>query len=166
VQLGQPGPWLERLPHFRLDFLPSSGDELQSEWFVADRHAADAWAALTRLGDVVAPALQVSEVRAIAPDPFWLSPTRGEPTVAFHFTWVSDWDVVAPAVAAVEAERSDEPEPADESDEPEPAEEPDRQTAAAPEPAPEPPAASEAAHEPAHEPAQKKIPEGGSLFDL
>ncbi len=104
VQLGQPGPWLERLPHFRLEFMPSSGDELQSEFFVASRHAADAWAALSGLTETLAPALQVSEVRAVAADPFWLSPTRGEPTVAFHFTWVSDRSVVDPAVAAVEAE--------------------------------------------------------------
>jgi xylitol oxidase len=104
VQLGQPGPWLERLPHFRLDFLPSSGDELQSEYFVAERHATEAWTTLTRLSDVVAPALQVSEVRAVAADPLWLSPTRGEQTVAFHFTWVSDPDVVRPAVEAVESE--------------------------------------------------------------
>ena len=33
-QLGVPGPWHDRLPHFRLEFTPSSGEELQSEYFV------------------------------------------------------------------------------------------------------------------------------------
>ena len=34
-QLGVPGRWHARLPHFKLEFTPSSGDELQSEYFVA-----------------------------------------------------------------------------------------------------------------------------------
>jgi xylitol oxidase len=107
VQQGQPGPWDERLPHFRLDFLPSSGDELQSEYFVAAEHASAAWERLAAMGDRMAPVLQVSEVRAVAGDPFWLSPTRGEATVAFHFTWVSDAEAVAPVVEAVEAALAD-----------------------------------------------------------
>ena len=102
LQMGEPGPWDERLPHFRLEFMPSSGDELQSEYFVAARHAPAVWSALCGLRETLAPVLQVSEVRAVAPDPFWLSPTRGEDAVAFHFTWTSDADAVAGAVAAVE----------------------------------------------------------------
>ncbi|CAA9337343.1 MAG: hypothetical protein AVDCRST_MAG72-604 [uncultured Nocardioidaceae bacterium] len=104
VQMGQAGPWNERLPHFRLDFMPSSGDELQSEFWVAARHASDAWTALSGLRDRIAPVLQILEVRAIAADPCWLSPTRGEPTVAFHLTWVSDADAVRAAVTALESE--------------------------------------------------------------
>jgi len=34
-QMGMRGPWHERLPHFRMDHTPSSGEELQSEYFVA-----------------------------------------------------------------------------------------------------------------------------------
>jgi xylitol oxidase len=102
VQMGEPGPWDERLPHFRLDFMPSSGDELQSEYFVEARHAPAVWSALRGLRESLAPVLLVSEVRAIAPDAFWLSPTRGEDAVAFHFTWTSDAEAVARAVAAVE----------------------------------------------------------------
>ena len=102
LQMGEPGPWDERLPHFRLEFMPSSGDELQSEYFVAARHAPAVWSALCGLRETLAPVLQVSEVRAVAPDPFWLSPTRGEDAVAFHFTWTSEADAVAGAVAAVE----------------------------------------------------------------
>jgi xylitol oxidase len=103
VQMGEPGPWDERLPHFRLEFMPSSGDELQSEYFVAASHAPAAWKALCGRRETLAPVLQVSEVRAVAPDAFWLSPTRGEETVAFHFTWISYADAVARAVASVEA---------------------------------------------------------------
>jgi xylitol oxidase len=33
-QMGVPGPWYERLPHFRIGFTPSAGKELQSEYFV------------------------------------------------------------------------------------------------------------------------------------
>ena len=33
-QLGVPGPWFERLPHFRPEFTPSAGDELQSEYLL------------------------------------------------------------------------------------------------------------------------------------
>ena len=49
-QLGVPGPWLDRLPHFRLDHTPSHGDELQSEFFVPREHAVAAFAALDTFG--------------------------------------------------------------------------------------------------------------------
>lgn len=101
-QMGEPGPWAERLPHFRFDALPSSGDELQSEYFVAATHAGAVWRELRDLGEVLAPVLQVSEVRAVAPDALWLSPTRGEPTVAFHFTWIRDEAAVRPVVEKLE----------------------------------------------------------------
>ncbi len=106
VQMGRPGPWDERLPHFRLDFVPSSGSELQSEYFVAAEHATRAWHELLRMGPTLALVLQISEVRAVAPDPLWLSPTRGEPTVAFHFTWVADAAAVNPVVSEVESRLS------------------------------------------------------------
>lgn len=40
VQSGVPGPWHERLPHFRPDFTPSSGAELQSELILPARRPA------------------------------------------------------------------------------------------------------------------------------
>ena len=44
---GRPGPWHERLPHFRPDFPPSvGGDELQSEYFVPRRDGVAALEAL------------------------------------------------------------------------------------------------------------------------
>ena len=33
-QLGRPGPWHDRLPHFRMGFTPSAGEELQSEYLL------------------------------------------------------------------------------------------------------------------------------------
>ncbi|RKN37063.1 FAD-binding protein [Streptomyces hoynatensis] len=101
-QLGVPGPWHERLPHFRPEFTPSRGEELQSEVFLPRRAAGEAIAALRGLGGALAPVLQVSEVRTIAADELWLSPAQGRDSVAFHFTWVKDAEAVAPAVAAVE----------------------------------------------------------------
>lgn len=88
AQLGEPGPWHERLPHFRADFTPSVGRELQSEYFVAREHAADALAALARLdfGDL----LLTSEIRTVAADEQWLSPTFERASAAFHFTWRQD----------------------------------------------------------------------------
>ena len=41
-QMGVAGPWYERLPHFRMGFTPSSGKELQSEYFVPRRNAVEA----------------------------------------------------------------------------------------------------------------------------
>ena len=106
-QLGAVGPWHARLPHFRLEFTPSSGEELQSEWFVAREDAVAALQSLEDLRDRIAPLLQIHELRAIAADPLWLSPSAGRDTVALHFTWVKDEVAVAPVVAAVEDRLAD-----------------------------------------------------------
>ncbi|MGH3266094.1 MAG: FAD-binding protein, partial [Trebonia sp.] len=89
-QGGVPGPWHERLPHFRPDFTPSFGDELQSEYLVARRDGPAALDAISRVRDRLAPVLLTSEVRTIAADDLWLSPTYGRDSVAFHFTWIKD----------------------------------------------------------------------------
>ncbi len=86
-QMGQPGPWHERLPHFRLEFTPSSGEELQSEYFVPRRHAVDAIMAIQKLGPQVGPHILISEIRTIAADQLWLSPCYQDPCIAIHFTW-------------------------------------------------------------------------------
>lgn len=87
AQRGVPGPWHERLPHFRMEFTPSHGDELQSEYLVPREHAPAALRAVRALGDRVAPLLLVSEVRTIAPDDLWLSTAYGRESVGIHFTW-------------------------------------------------------------------------------
>ncbi|MFG1815190.1 D-arabinono-1,4-lactone oxidase [Kribbella sp. NPDC049174] len=101
-QGGVPGPWNERLPHFRLEFTPSNGDELQSEYFVPREKAAEAFEVLRALGNQIAPVIQVSEVRTIAADELWLSPSQGRDTVALHFTWIQDEAAVLPVVTALE----------------------------------------------------------------
>ena len=102
-QLGHPGPWHERLPHFRLEFTPSAGEELQSEYLVARDVAVPAIEALFALGNQIAPVLQIAEIRTMAADDLWLSMAYGRDTVAFHFTWVQDDAAVTPVVAAIEA---------------------------------------------------------------
>ncbi|QNE23216.1 FAD-binding protein [Kribbella qitaiheensis] len=101
-QGGVRGPWNERLPHFRLEFTPSNGEELQSEYFVPRDRAAEAFTELRALGNQMAGLLQVSEIRTIAADDLWLSPSQGRDTVALHFTWVPDQQAVMPVLAELE----------------------------------------------------------------
>jgi xylitol oxidase len=86
-QLGVPGPWYDRLPHFRLEFTPSSGEEIQSEYFVPRAKVSEALAVLRKLGPQLAPVLQVCEMRTVAGDDLWLSMAYGGDCVGFHFTW-------------------------------------------------------------------------------
>ena len=102
-QLGVPGRWSDRLPHFRMGFTPSSGDELQSELLVPRVHAVDALRAVHALADIVTPVLLVSELRMVAADRLWMSPQHGTDTLAIHFTWRPDPGGVDRALAAVEA---------------------------------------------------------------
>ena len=103
-QAGVPGPWHERLPHFRLGFTPSSGVELQSEYLLPRRAAVPAIEALAGLGDLLAPVLQISEIRTVAADDAWLSTAYHQDSVAFHFTWILDPGAVRPVIAAIERE--------------------------------------------------------------
>ena len=101
-QLGLPGPWLERMPHFRMEFTPSSGDELQSEYLVPRANALEALRALDTISDDIARVLQISEIRTVAADELWLSPCYRTDVIAFHFTWIPDWSAVSPVLAAIE----------------------------------------------------------------
>lgn len=101
-QFGVPGPWHERLPHFRAEFTPSSGAELQSEYLLPRPHALAALGALDAIREHIAPLLQICEVRTVAADRQWLSPAYGRDTVALHFTWVEDTAAVLPVVRRVE----------------------------------------------------------------
>ncbi len=101
-QQGSPGPWHERLPHFRLDFTPSSGAELQSEYLVPRQLGVAALEAIASLHERLAPVLQISEIRTVAPDNLWMSPSYRRDTVGLHFTWVNDVRAVTPVIAAIE----------------------------------------------------------------
>jgi xylitol oxidase len=101
-QLGVPGPWHERLPHFRAEFTPSSGEEIQSEYLLPRSAALDALNALDGIRETVAGVLQTCEVRTVAADTQWLSPAHGRDSVALHFTWVRDETAVLPVVRRLE----------------------------------------------------------------
>jgi xylitol oxidase len=106
-QLGVAGPWSDRLPHFRMGFTPSSGEELQSEYHLPRGRAVAALEALRGIGDRLRPVLQVSELRTVAADRLWMSPQYGQDTLAVHFTWGPDWAAVRPVLAELEAVLAD-----------------------------------------------------------
>lgn len=103
-QMGVPGPWYERLPHFRMGFTPSAGKELQSEYFVPRQHAVDAILAVQRLHEMVSPHLLITEIRTIAADDLWMSTAYKQPSVAIHFTWKQDWPAVSKVLPVIEKE--------------------------------------------------------------
>jgi xylitol oxidase len=103
-QMGVAGPWYERLPHFRMGFTPSSGKELQSEYFVARSNAVDAIGAVERLRDHISPHLMITELRTIAADDLWMSPCYKRPSLAIHFTWKQDWASVRKVLPMIERE--------------------------------------------------------------
>ena len=102
-QLGRPGAWSERLPHFRMGFMPSTGDELQSEYLLPRAHAVPGLEAVRALADRIRPLLQVCEIRTIAADRLWMSSAYRRDTVAFHFTWQPDQPRVEALLVDLEA---------------------------------------------------------------
>ena len=103
AQMGICGPAHERLPHFRMEYTPSSGEELQSEYFVPREHAFAALSVIDGLREHIAPVLQISEVRTIAADDLWMSPCYKQSCVALHFTWKKDWTAVSKVLPMIEA---------------------------------------------------------------
>ena len=101
-QLGVPGPWSDRLPHFRMGFTPSNGDELQSEFLVSREHAVAALGTVRQLADIIRPLLQVCEIRTIASDGLWMSPQYRRDSVGIHFTWQPHQAAVQRALALLE----------------------------------------------------------------
>lgn len=86
-QLGKPGLWADRLPHFRMGFTPSAGNEVQSEFFVEASAGSAALDSLREAAPSFANRLMVGEVRSIAADELWMSPHFERASIAFHFTW-------------------------------------------------------------------------------
>ncbi len=103
VQRGVPGRWFERLPHFSAEGAPSSsGAELHSEWYVAREHGQAAVRAVLAIADVVRPAMQVVELRTVAGDDLWLSPSGGAGALGLHVTWHPDRVAVDAAITVME----------------------------------------------------------------
>lgn len=101
-QLGIPGSWHERLAHFRMDFTPSSGEELQSEYMVPRQHTYQALQAISSIKSEIAPILHVSEIRTAAADQLWMSPAYGQDVTCIHFTWKKDWTSVQALLPKIE----------------------------------------------------------------
>ena len=102
VQGGIPGPWNERLPHFRFDEIPSNGDEIQSEYFVAREDALAALRALEPIAHDFTPHLLISELRSVAADHLWLSPAYERDSLTIHFTWKNQPDAVRRLLPTIE----------------------------------------------------------------
>jgi len=101
-QQGIPGPWYERLPHFRMNFTPSSGHELQSEYFVPRDRGYEAILAVERLRDQITPHLFITELRTIAADSLWMSTAYQRPSLAIHFTWKPEWPEISKVLPLIE----------------------------------------------------------------
>jgi len=101
-QLGVPGPWYERLPHFKMGFTPSSGKELQAEYFVPWSHAVDAIFAIQNMGKTISPHLFISEIRSIAADNLWLSPCYKQACATIHFTLKQETEAVMNLLPLIE----------------------------------------------------------------
>jgi alditol oxidase len=102
-QMGVPGPWYERMPHFKMNFTPSSGKELQAEYFVPRNRAMEAFHVIRRFKDQLAPLLMISEIRAIAGDDLWMSMAYHRASVAFHFTFEQNTEAVMEFLPTLES---------------------------------------------------------------
>ena len=101
-QMGVPGPWYERMPHFKMGFKPSAGKELQAEYFVPIEHAYEAMMIFEKLTEKITPHLFISEIRAIAADDFWMSPCHKKTCVALHTTWKQEVEAVMQLLPVLE----------------------------------------------------------------
>jgi xylitol oxidase len=101
-QMGVPGPWYERMPHFKMGFKPSAGKELQAEYFVPIEHAYEAMMVFEKLTEKITPHLFISEIRAIAADDFWMSPCHKKTCVALHTTWKQEVEAVMQLLPVLE----------------------------------------------------------------
>ena len=101
-QMGVSGPWHERLPHFKMNFTPSSGVELQSEFFLPYKFALDGIDALQRLSKQIDPLLIISEIRVVKADNFWMSPSYKRDSIVFHFTWKQDYEALKKLLPVIE----------------------------------------------------------------
>jgi len=90
------------MPHFRMNFTPSSGAELQSEYFVPRDKGYEAILAIEELRDQITPHLFVSELRTIDADDLWISPCFRQPSMTLHFTWKPEWTAVKNILPMIE----------------------------------------------------------------
>jgi xylitol oxidase len=102
-QMGVPGPWYERMPHFKMNFTPSNGSELQTEYFVPRSRGYEAIRAVQSLSAKIAPHLFITELRSIAADDLWMSMAYKRDSLAIHFTWKPETPEVMALLPEIEA---------------------------------------------------------------
>jgi xylitol oxidase len=103
TQLNVRGSWDERLSHFKMEFTPSSGEELQTEYFVPFERSVEALSEVRKMADLIAPHLHVSEVRSVAADKLWMSPAYQRANIGIHFTWKKQPDAVMSLLPQIES---------------------------------------------------------------
>ena len=101
-QMGVPGPWYERMPHFKMNFTPSNGAELQTEYFVPRNKGYEAMMAVETIKDKIVPHLLISEIRSIAADELWMSMAYQRDALAIHFTWKPETPEVTAVLPLIE----------------------------------------------------------------
>jgi xylitol oxidase len=101
-QMGVPGPWYERLPHFKMNFTPSSGSEIQTEYLLPRDKGYQAILAVEKLRDHITPHLYVTELRTIAADHLWMSTAYQRDSMAIHFTWKMEPEAVNKLLPMIE----------------------------------------------------------------
>lgn len=101
-QMGVPGTWYERMPHFKMGFKPSTGKELQAEFFVPIEHAYEAIMAVETLHEKITPHLFITEIRTIKADDLWMSPCYKQTSVTIHFTFKQETDAVMQLLPLIE----------------------------------------------------------------
>ena len=101
-QGGVPGLWSDRLPHFRMEFTPSNGEEIQTEYLVPRVNAIAALEAMRSLSARIEPLLLISELRTMQADSLWLSGAYDTDCLNIHFTWKRMPAEVAAILPAIE----------------------------------------------------------------
>lgn len=101
-QLGAPGAWCDRLPHFKVEGIGDTGSEMQAEYMISREHAVSAIRALKELSEMVRPYIFAAEVRSVAPDNLWLSSAYQRDTICLHYACVADPAVPGEVLPIVE----------------------------------------------------------------
>lgn len=106
------GSWNERLPHFRLDSIPASGEEIQTEYMFERGHAAGVIDRLRAFEPELRDLILVSEIRTVAADDLWMSTAYGRDTVCIHFSFKRDQAAVEALLPKLEEQLAEfEPRP-------------------------------------------------------
>ncbi len=102
AQMGVPAAWADRLPHFRMDAVPASGNEIQAEYMVARTDALAAIEAFRTAIEAHRDMLWISEIRTVAADDLWMSTAYGADTICLHTSFRNDQATVDRILPVIE----------------------------------------------------------------